>query len=120
MYAFFPLASVEPSTIQIGFIAIQVLHGTCYAFFFATVYIFVDEFFPKHSRASAQGLFNFMILGLGAMLAGAICPKLFDAFINKGGNDWTGLFKVPMYLALAAAGMLLLLFWPPRTKQVTE
>lgn len=120
MYAFFPLASVEPSMIQFGIIAIQVLHGICYAFFFATVYIFVDEFFPKHSRASAQGLFNFMILGLGAMLAGAICPKLFDAFITKGGNDWSGLFRIPMYLALAAAGMLLLLFWPPRRKQATE
>ena len=41
------------------------LHGICYAFFFATVYIFVDEFFPKDARSSAQGLFNFLILGLG-------------------------------------------------------
>ena len=43
----------------------NVLHGICYAFFFATVYIFVDEFFPKDVRASAQGLFNALILGVG-------------------------------------------------------
>ena len=34
---------------------INVLHGICYAFFFATVYIFVDEFFPTDVRSSAQG-----------------------------------------------------------------
>ena len=50
-------------------ILVQVLHGICYAFFFATVYIFVDAYFPKDARASAQGLFNVMILGIGALLA---------------------------------------------------
>jgi hypothetical protein len=39
-------------------ILVQVLHGICYAFFFATVYIFVDAYFPKDIRSSAQGLFN--------------------------------------------------------------
>ena len=39
VFAFFP----EP----VPAILINVLHGICYAFFFATVYIFVDEFFPK-------------------------------------------------------------------------
>ena len=43
-------------------IVVQIVHGICYAFFFATVYIFVDEFFPKDARSSAQGLFNVMIL----------------------------------------------------------
>ena len=42
----------------------------------ASVYIFVDEFFPKDARSSAQGLFNVMILGLGALLANSICPYL--------------------------------------------
>ncbi len=123
VYAFLPLTTIDPKYIQGGIIAIQVLHGICYAFFFATVYIFVDEHFPKHSRASAQGLFNFMILGLGALLAYAICPALYDFFITNGNtftwkfvtlSGYEGLFRIPMYLALVAAGMLLLLFWPPR------
>ncbi len=113
-YAFLPLASIDPKYIQSGIIAIQVLHGICYAFFFATVYIFVDEHFPKHARASAQGLFNLMILGFGALLAGAICPMLFEQYIPNGGSNWAGLFRIPMYLALVAALLLLLLFWPPR------
>jgi hypothetical protein len=51
-----------------------VLHGICYAFFFAAVYIFVDEYFPKDVRSSAQGLFNVMILGLGVIAANTFCP----------------------------------------------
>ena len=46
-------------------IAVQLLHGICYAFFFATVYIFVDHVFPKDVRSSAQGLFDLLILGVG-------------------------------------------------------
>src|SRR5207248_4422009 len=37
VYAFHP----TPGAV----IAVQLLHGICYAFFFATVYIFVDEYF---------------------------------------------------------------------------
>lgn len=57
-------------------VTVNVLHGICYAFFFATVYIFVDEHFPKDVRTSAQGLFNLMILGLGALVAGFAGPTL--------------------------------------------
>lgn len=110
VYAWFP----ENQWMIIG---IQVLHGICYAFFFATVYIFVDAYLPRESRASAQGLFNVMILGLGALLAYAICPHLKDKVFTSpdGVVDYKGLFQVPMYCSLAAAGLLLLLFWPPRT-----
>ncbi len=95
-------------------IAVQVLHGICYAFFFATVYIFVDEHFPKDVRSSAQGLFNVMILGFGALLANAICPFLIQKrFVHEGVVDFHGLFMVPLTLSLVAAGLLLLCFWPP-------
>ncbi len=50
-------------------IVVQVLHGICYAFFFATVYIFIDAAFPKDVRSSAQGLFNLLVLGLGDLAA---------------------------------------------------
>ena len=95
-------------------ILINVLHGICYAFFFATVYIFVDEFFPKDARASAQGLFNFMILGLGPLVANTIGPKLLQTtFTQNGVTDFKGLFLVPCLAALAAAVLLALCFRPP-------
>jgi MFS family permease len=99
-------------------IAIQILHGICYAFFFATVYIFVDEFLPKDARSSAQGLFNVMILGVGALLANAICPYLIEnVFVDDAKNvQYFGLFMVPFGLSIAAALLLLLFFWPPSNK----
>ena len=62
---FFVYAIGDPLWLMV---AINVVHGMCYAFFFAAVYIFVDEHFPKDSRASAQGLFNLLILGARAVL----------------------------------------------------
>ena len=95
-------------------IFIQVMHGICYAFFFATVYIFVDEHFPKDIRSSAQGLFNLMILGIGALVANSICPTLIQGtYTVNGVTDFKGLFLVPLICAAAAAAALLVFFHPP-------
>ncbi len=94
---------------------IQVMHGICYAFFFATVYIFVDEHFPKDIRSSAQGLFNFMILGLGALVANSLCPYLQQKIFSQGNvTDFSGLFAIPLICAVVAALSLLFFFHPPR------
>ena len=109
-YAFFP----EHKEL---IIVVQILHGICYAFFFATVYIFVDAYFPKDARASAQGLFNVMILGIGALLANSICPYLMQKVFTQGGViDFHGLFLVPMICSLAAAVALALFFHPPKNE----
>jgi nucleoside transporter len=108
VYAFFP----QHATF---IILVQVLHGICYAFFFATVYVFVDAYFPKDARASAQGLFNVMILGVGALVAYSLCPYLMQTvFTQNGVTDFRGLFLVPMTSAIAAAVALMLFFHPPK------
>jgi MFS family permease len=102
-------------------ILIQVLHGVCYAFFFATVYIFVDAYFPKDIRSSAQGLFNLQILGLGALLAYSLCPWLMQTVYTKGGMvDFKGLFMVPLVASAAAALALALFFHPPKSTAATS
>jgi nucleoside transporter len=93
---------------------VNVLHGICYAFFFATVYIFVDEFFPKDARSSAQGLFNFLILGLGPFVGNFLWAYLGETFkLSSGAIDFRGLFLVPAGIALGAALILFLFFHPP-------
>src|SRR5207247_5512033 len=85
-------------------ILVNVVHGIAYAFFFATVYIFVDEFFPKDVRASAQGLFNLMILGLGPLVANILGPRLIgETFRTATGVDFRSLFLVPFSAAVFAA-----------------
>jgi hypothetical protein len=102
-------------------IAVQVLHGICYAFFFATVYIFVDAHSSKNIRSSAQGLFNLQILGIGALLANSICPWLLQSVYTTGGvTDFRGLFMVPLAAASLAAIALALFFRPPTSGPTQE
>jgi predicted MFS family arabinose efflux permease len=115
VFAFFPDAVAL-------IIAIQLLHGICYAFFFASVYIFVDAVFPKDVRASAQGLFNLLILGVGMVVASFVFPALAKSLtqtvIGPAGEpltqvDYRTLFLYPTGLALLGVALLALFFHPP-------
>jgi nucleoside transporter len=101
-------------------ITVNILHGICYAFFFATVYIFVDEFFPKGARSSAQGLFNFLILGLGPFVGNFAAGQLQEFFTTDKVTDFGTLFLIPAGVALAAALFLALFFRPPLKKVQEE
>ncbi|MFM9059579.1 MAG: nucleoside permease [Planctomycetaceae bacterium] len=100
---------------QAVIIAVQVLHGICYAFFFATLYIFIDAAFPKDVRSSAQSLFNLLVLGLGDLAAKWLFIPLQTKLTAADGTvDYRQLFLVPAFMALAAAAILLVAFWPPK------
>lgn len=101
-------------------VAVQLLHGICYAFFFATVYIFVDAVFPKDVRSSAQGLFNLLILGVGNVVASFLFPSLVSRLSAGGSVDYTTLFMVPTGMALAAVCLLAVFFRPPSRGPVAE
>jgi MFS family permease len=108
VYAFFPEN-------QALIVVVQILHGICYAFFFATVYIFVEAYFPKDARTSAQGLFNVMILGVGALLANSICPWLIqEVFTVDKVTNFRNLFLVPTAISALAAIALAIFFHPPK------
>lgn len=113
VFAFFP----EPAPA----IAVNVLHGVCYAFFFATVYIFVDEFFPKDARSSAQGLFNLLILGIGPLVGNFLGPHMGKLFTTATGEvDFSRMFLIPSGTALVGAILLALLFHPPKSGEAPE
>jgi len=94
-------------------VAVQLLHGICYAFYFATVYIFIDVAFPKDVRTSAQGLFNLLILGIGDLAAKWLFIPLQTGLTAGGVVDYHRLFLVPVGMAAVAAVLLLLAFRPP-------
>jgi len=100
---------------QAVIIAVQVLHGICYAFFFATLYIFIDAAFPKDVRSSAQSLFNLLVLGLGDLAAKWLFIPLQERLTVEGTTDYRQLFLVPAAMSLAAAVLLLVAFWPPKS-----
>lgn len=100
---------------QTMIVAVQVLHGICYAFFFATLYIFIDAAFPKDTRSSAQGLFNLLVLGIGDFAAKwFFIPLQGQLTAADGSVDYRTLFLWPTGLALAASVLLVIGFWPPK------
>jgi nucleoside transporter len=110
----------QPGAVEMwAAVAINLVHGICYAFFFATVYIFVDEYFPKDARSSAQGLFNFLILGAGPLVGNFVWPWLGDTFFTAEMDgskvvQFNRLFAIPSATGALAALILLLFFHPPR------
>jgi predicted MFS family arabinose efflux permease len=97
----------------------NVVHGFCYAFFFASVYIFVDKHFPKDARTSAQSLFNLLILGVGPFIGNFVWGALGDKMSTRDAAGvahvmYDKLFLVPAGLALVAAVILFLFFHPPK------
>jgi nucleoside transporter len=110
VFAYFP----EP----LACILINVVHGICYAFFFATVYIFVDEFFPKDVRSSAQGLFNVLILGIGPFAANFLCGRLKSQYTDPTTKavNYPAVFEYSLVAALIGAIILWVCFYPPTGK----
>lgn len=102
----------------------NIVHGFAYAFFFATVYIFVDENFPKDVRTSAQTLFNLLILGLGPFV-GSFLWKGLEAALKRGTGpeatvDYTMLFLVPLGIGLVSTAILAAFFHPQSREPVPE
>ena len=97
-------------------ILINAVHGICYAFFFATVYIFVDEFFPKDVRSSAQGLFNVLILGVGPFAANFLCGRLQTQYKVGGVLNYSAVYEYSMIAAVIGAVLLFVFFHPPSMK----
>ena len=107
-------------------IAVNLVHGLAYACFFGAVYIFIDEQFPHDIRASAQGLFNLMQLGIAQFAANFLWGWLRGVYGTNSlvdGKaveviDYHRLFLIPLGLSLATAAYLAICFRPASGKPV--
>lgn len=99
------------------------LHGLCFGCFIFVAFLIVDEETPKDLRASAQGLFNFVIIGLGVIVGNAFSGWIGDrssANHDDGSSmDYENLFGIPMWIA-AACLALAVVFYPPSKPPRTE
>ncbi|MEM7199154.1 MAG: MFS transporter [Planctomycetota bacterium] len=87
------------------------MHGLCFGCFVFVAFMVVDENTDADVRASAQNLFNLVIIGVG-VLAGSWIAGQIGAWARVDGvRDWTKLFAVPMWAALASL-VALLAFYP--------
>lgn len=110
-FRFLVFATMSQSVTAI--VVVQLLHGICYAFFFATLYIFVDAAFPADVRTSAQGMFNLLVLGVGDLAAKWLFIPLMTRLTHGTTVDYRQLFLILVAMAAGAAIVLALGFRPP-------
>ncbi len=87
------------------------LHGLCFGCFIFVAFMIVDEETTADVRASAQSLFNLVIVGVGVIVGSKLAGWTADwAALPSGGLDYARLFGVPMWASLACLAALLLLY----------
>ncbi len=87
------------------------LHGLCFGCFIFVAFMVVDEETSGDVRASAQNLFNLVIVGVGVIVGSKIAGEVAAWASASGTMDYHKLFSVPMWAAMACL-VLLLNFYP--------
>jgi nucleoside transporter len=95
------------------------LHGLVFGCFIFVAFMVVDEQTTPDVRASAQSLFGLVVFGIGIVLGSLIAGYVADWARTDGVMDYTRLFSVPMWAAIACF-VLLLAFYPGGRQPVVE
>lgn len=96
------------------------LHGLCFGCFFFIAFMIVDEMTTADVRASAQNLFNLIIVGLGVIVGNLFAGQV-DQLAQVPGEavgvvNFRTFFSIPMWISVACLVLLLVLY--PRRKSV--
>jgi MFS family permease len=88
------------------------LHGLCFGCFIFVAFMVVDENTTPDVRATAQNLFNLVIVGIGTIVGSIFAADIVGGWASEGGAmDYRKLFSVPMWMALGCLA-LVLAFYP--------
>ncbi|MEM9381063.1 MAG: MFS transporter [Planctomycetota bacterium] len=94
------------------------LHGVCFGCFIFVAFMVVDEETTPDVRASAQNLFNLVIIGIGIIVGSWLATAVVGAWAmgEDGVMDYRRLFSAPMWASLACLALLLVFYpsWSPR------
>ena len=123
-------ATLDPDVVIL--VAGVSLHGLCFGCFIFVAFMVVDEETTKDVKATAQNLFNLVIVGVGIILGSYIASNVMGPLtmveVLKDGQpviengvplmqrDWSLLFSVPLYASLGCL-VILLAFYPGGKRQ---
>lgn len=95
------------------------MHGLCFGCFIFVAFMIVDEETTPDVRASAQSLFGLVVFGIGIIVGSIIAGKVAGwAKPNEATPmDYTKLFSIPMWGAVACLG-LLVAFYPGKSRRL--
>ena len=98
--------SCPTAPLMIGVVS-QILHGLCYACFFASAFMYVDRVADEDIRNSAQTVFGIIILGVGPMIAGPALGILGNVFGEAGVvTNFAGMWFTLAAIALLTAALV--------------
>lgn len=94
------------------------LHGLCFGCFFFVAFLIVDEETTPDVRASAQGLFNLIVVGLGVIVgnwfagqvAGAATVGPPEGMVGDSHIDYQTLFGIPAIVAAVCFVLVMVLY----------
>jgi nucleoside transporter len=95
------------------------LHGLCFGCFFFVAFMIVDEETTADVRASAQGLYNLVGMGLGVIAGNYFAGKVdrwatvVDPATGAKSTNFQILFSIPMWICVACL-VALVLFYPSK------
>ncbi len=96
------------------------LHGLCFGCFIFVAFMIVDEETTGDVRASAQSLFNLVIVGIGVIVGSKLAAEVADWATGADGvMDYARLFGVPMWASLGCL-VLLALCYPGGRRTLNE
>lgn len=117
--ALFAFVDVLPLPTMLTLVLGIALHGLCFGCFIFVAFMVVDEETSSDVRASAQNLFNLVIVGIGVIVGSLIAGKVAELASADGVLDYRKLFSIPMWAALACL-VLLLLLYPSRRPRTAD
>jgi nucleoside transporter len=106
MWLFGNFDIVGPAGLMFGI----ALHGLCFGCFIFVAFMVVDENTTGDVRASAQSLFNLVIIGVGIIVGSMIATSAVGWATIDGKLSYTELFSYPMYASLVCLVILFALY----------
>ena len=107
-----------PETLQLPAIILGIaMHGLCFGCFIFVAFMVVDEECAADVRASAQSLFNLVIVGIGIIVGSKVAGYVAEISTVNEVMNYQKLFSVPMWAALACLVIMQLCYpnKPPAT-----
>ncbi len=103
------------------------LHGLCFGCFIFVAFMVVDEETTSDVRASAQNLFNLVVVGIGIIVGSWFATSVVGSYATVPNpalpgetmTDFTRLFSIPMWMSLACF-LALLVFYRGGTRATGE
>jgi len=111
MWLFGHFEMVGPAGLFVGL----AMHGLCFGCFIFVAFMVVDEETTGDVRASAQNLFNLVIVGVGIIVGSMIATSAVGWATIDGELSYTALFSYPMWAAIVCLVVLAALY-PSKAK----